>query len=162
MAFDDHLRRLYLTQGRRVMDDPQTKGTLSLRERDRERESKTLLARARTLRRQSSEVENLLWRHLRARRLMGYKFRRQVVIKPYIVDFVCLEARLIIEADGGQHSNQVVYDARQTARLEGIGYRVMRFWNHEVMQELQVVLEQIRTALIDAPSPQPSPGGRGS
>ena len=144
------------------MDDPQTKGTLSLRERDRERESKTLLARARTLRRQSSEVENLLWRHLRARRLMGYKFRRQVVIKPYIVDFVCLEARLIIEADGGQHSNQVVYDARRTARLEGMGYRVMRFWNHEVMQELQVVLEQIRTALIEAPSPQPSPGGRGS
>ena len=144
------------------MDDPQMKGTLSLRERDRERESKTLLARARTLRRQSSEVENLLWRQLRARRLMGYKFRRQVVIKPYIVDFLCLEARLIIEADGGQHSNQVVYDARRTARLEGMGYRVMRFWNHEVMQELQVVLEQIRTALIEVPSPQPSPGGRGS
>jgi hypothetical protein len=65
MAFDDYLRRFYLTQGRRVMDDPQTKGTLSLRERDRERESKILLARARTLRRQSSEVENLLWRQRR-------------------------------------------------------------------------------------------------
>jgi very-short-patch-repair endonuclease len=143
------------------MDDPKAKGPLSRRERDRERESTYLLARARTLRRQSSDAENLLWRHLRARRLMGYKFRRQVVIKPYIVDFVCLEARLIIEADGGQHSDQIVYDARRTVRLEGMGYRVMRFWNHEIMGETQSVLEQIRTALIEAPSPQPSPGGRG-
>jgi very-short-patch-repair endonuclease len=143
------------------MDDPKAKGPLSRRERDRERESTYLLARARTLRRQSSDAENLLWRHLRARRLMGYKFRRQVVIKPYIVDFVCLEARLIVEADGGQHSDQIVYDARRTVRLEGMGYRVMRFWNHEIMGETQSVLEQIRTALIEAPSPQPSPGGRG-
>ena len=144
------------------MDDPQTKGPLSLRERDRERESKNLLASARTLRRQFRDVENILWRHLRARRLMGYKFRRQVVITPCIADFICLEARLIIEADGGQHSGQVIYDARRTAWLEGLGYRVMRFWNHEVMEELHVVLEQIRAALIKAPSPQPSPEGRGS
>jgi very-short-patch-repair endonuclease len=93
---------------------------------------------------------------------MGYKFRRQVVIEPYIVDFVCLEARLIIEADGGQHSDQVAYDARRTVRLEGMGYLVMRFWNHEVLGELQTVLEQIRAALIEGPSPRPSPGGRGS
>ena len=144
------------------MDGPETKGPLSRRERDRERESKNLLSRARTLRRQSSDAESVLWRHLRARRLLGYKFRRQVVMEPYIVDFVCLEARLIIEADGGQHSNQVTYDTRRTAVLEGMGYRVMRFWNHEVLGELQSVLEQIQTALIEAPSPQPSPGGRGS
>ena len=144
------------------MDSPKTKGSLSRRERDRERESKNLLARARTLRRQSSDAESVLWRHLRARRLLGYKFRRQVVMEPYIVDFVCLEAGLIIEADGGQHSNQVTYDTRRTAVLEGMGYRVMRFWNHEVLGELQSVLEQIQTALIEAPSPQPSPGGRGS
>jgi len=143
------------------MDDPKTKSPLSRRERDRERESTCLLARARTLRRQSSDAESVLWRHLRARRLMGYKFRRQVVIEPYIVDFVCLEARLIIEADGGQHIDQMAYDARRTVRLEGMGYRVMRFWNHEVLDELQSVLEQIRAALIEAPSPQPSPGGRG-
>ena len=86
---------------------------------------------------------------------MGYKLQRHVVITPYIVDFACLEARLIIEADGGQHSNQVVYAAKRTARLGGPGYRVMRFWNHEVMDELQVVLEQIRTTLIETPSPQP-------
>jgi very-short-patch-repair endonuclease len=151
------------------MDDPKTKGALSRREypkgghkRVRERESKNLLALARTLRSQSSDAENVLWRHLRARRLMGYKFRRQTVIEPYIVDFVCLEARLIIEADGGQHSDQEAYDARRTAWLEGMGYRVMRFWNHEVLGELQSVLEQIQVALIEVPSPQPSPGGRGS
>ncbi|MCW8964753.1 MAG: DUF559 domain-containing protein, partial [Gammaproteobacteria bacterium] len=86
------------------MGDPKTNDSLSPRERGRERESKKLIARARALRRQSSDAENVLWRYLRARRLMGYKFRRQVVIEPYIVDFVCLETRLIIEADGGQHS----------------------------------------------------------
>jgi very-short-patch-repair endonuclease len=151
------------------MDDPKTKGALSRREypkgghkRVRERESKNLLALARTLRSQSSDAENVLWRHLRARRLMGYKFRRQTVIEPYIVDFVCLEARLIIEADGGQHSDQEAYDARRTAWLEGMGYRVMRFWNPEVLGELQSVLEQIQVALIEVPSPLPSPGGRGS
>ena len=144
------------------MDDPKTKDPLSRRERDRERESTYLLARARILRRQSSDAESVLWRHLRARRLMGYKFRRQVVIEPYIVDFVCLEARLIIEADGGQHSDQVTYDARRTVRLEGMGYLVMRFWNHEVLGELQTVREHIRAALIEGPSPRPSPEGRGS
>jgi very-short-patch-repair endonuclease len=84
---------------------------------------------------------------------MGYKFRRQVVIVPYIVDFICLEARLIIEVDGGQHGGRLVYDARRTVRLESKGYRVIRFWNHEVLGELEGVLEQIRAALIEAPSP---------
>jgi very-short-patch-repair endonuclease len=94
---------------------------------------------------------------------MGYRFRRQLVIEPCIVDFACLEAGLIIEADGGQHSDQVACDARRTVQLEGMGYRVMRFWNHEVLGEFQHVLEQIRAALIEAPSPRPSPsGGRGS
>jgi very-short-patch-repair endonuclease len=94
---------------------------------------------------------------------MGYRFRRQVMIEPCIVDFACLKAGLIIEADGAQHSDQVACDARRTMQLEGMGYRVMRCWNHEVLGELQHVLEQIRAALIEAPSPHPSPsGGRGS
>jgi very-short-patch-repair endonuclease len=127
------------------MDDSKMKGPLSLRrERDRERES-----------------QRVLWRHLRARRLMGYKFRRQVVIEPCIVDFACLEAGLIIEADGGQHGDQLACDARRTMRLDGMGYRVMRFWNHEIPGGLQQVLEEIRAALIEAPSPHPSPGGEG-
>ena len=131
------------------MDDPQTKRFLSRRER----ESKTLLAYARTLRRRPSDAEIVLWRHLRARRLMGYKFRRQKVIEPYIVDFVCLEAGLIVEADGGQHYDQATYDARRTASLEGRGYRVLRFWNNEILNELQSVLERIRAALIETASP---------
>jgi len=144
------------------MDDPATKSPLSHRERVRVRESEKLNERARTLRSQSSEAEKALWKYLRGRRLAGYKFRRQVVIEPYIVDFVCLEARLIIEAGGGQHGDQAAYDARRTARLERMGYRVMRFWNHEILGELQGVLEQIRSALVEAPSPRPSPEGRGS
>jgi very-short-patch-repair endonuclease len=115
----------------------------------------------RALHHHSSDAQRVLWRHLWARRLMGYRFRRQVVIEPYIVDFACLEARSIIEADGGQHSNQLACDARRTMQLEGTGYRVMRFWNHEVLGELQHVLEQVRAALIEAPSPRPSPGGEG-
>ena len=135
------------------MDDPKPINPLPLRGRVGERGSTYLLARARTLRRQSSDAERLLWQHLRARRRMGYKFRRQVVIQAYIVDFVCLESRLVIEANGGQHSNQVGYDARRTIRLEDMGYRVIRFWNQEVLGELEGVLEQIRAALIETPSP---------
>ena len=142
------------------MDDPKTRNPLSHRERARERESgKLLLARARKLRRQSSDAESVLWKHLRARRQMGYKFRRQMVIEPYIVDFACLEARLIIEVDGGQHTGQVAYDARRTARLEALGYRVMRFWNHEVLGERESVFEQIQAALTESPSLQPTPRG---
>ncbi len=144
------------------MDESATKRPLSHRERDRERGSKNLLLRARALRRQASEAERTLWQQLRKRQLHGFKFRRQVVIEPYIVDFVCLDAKLIIEADGGQHADQAAYDGRRTAKLESMGYRVMRFWNHEILGELPGVLEQIASALLEAPSPQPSPGGRGS
>ena len=144
------------------MDDAKAKGPLSLRERDRVRGSKRLRSLARTQRRQATDAEQLLWKYLRSRQLMGFKFRRQCIIEPYIVDFVCLEAKLIIEADGGQHAEQIVYDARRTAELETMGYRIMRFWNHEILRELHSVLEQIQSALIAIPSPQPSPGGRGS
>ncbi len=133
------------------------KDPLSLRERDRERGPKKLLTRARVLRRQSSDAEKALWEHLRARRLNGYKFRRQVVIESYIVDFICVEAKLIIEADGGQHTEQKAYDALRTARLEYLGYRIIRFWNHEILGELDAVLERIFAVLMEFPSPQPSP-----
>jgi len=130
---------------------------LSPRERDRERAPKKLLTRARTLRRQSSDAEKTLWVHLRARRFNGYKFRRQVIIESYIVDFICVEAKLIIEADGGQHTEQRAYDAVRTARLEHLGYRVIRFWNHEILAELDAVLERVFSVLTELPSPQPSP-----
>ena len=90
----------------------------------------------------------------------GFKFKRQMVIQPYIVDFVCMEERLIVEADGGQHAEQVGYDIKRTAMLEAKGYRVLRFWNNDILRAHYSVLELILSAL-KAPSPQPSPRGRG-
>ncbi len=116
---------------------------------------------ARRLRQQATDAERMLWKHLRARRMAGHKFRRQVVIEPYIVDFVCLEARLIVEADGGQHLEQVQDDLKRSVFLESLGYKVIRFWNHEILGDTYSVLERIHDCLIDALSPQPSPGGRG-
>jgi len=116
---------------------------------------------SRKLRRQATDVEHLLWNYLRARQLAGFKFRRQVVIEPYIVDFACFEARLIIEADGGQHVERNESDAKRTVYLESLGYRVIRFWNHEILEHTDAVLEQIQRALINIPSPRPSPEGRG-
>ena len=117
---------------------------------------------ARKLRQQATDAERMLWKYLRAHRMAGYKFRRQVVIEPYIVDFVCMEVRLIVEADGGQHLEQVGDDLKRSVFLESLGYKVMRFWNHEILGDIHTVLERIHGSLIEAPSPQPSPGGRGS
>ena len=115
---------------------------------------------ARKLRKQPTDAENLLWKHLRARQLNGYKFRRQHFIDPYIVDFFCMESGLIVEADGGQHDEQRKYDTERTVYFESRGYRVIRFWNNEILDNIDIVLERIMK-LLDDPSPQPSPGGRG-
>ena len=116
---------------------------------------------ARKLRQQSTDAERMLWKHLRAHRMAGYKFRRQVVIEPYIVDFICLDARLIVEADGGQHLEQAEDDLKRSAFLQSRGYKVIRFWNDEILTDTHIVLERIYNYLITAPSPLPSPGGRG-
>ena len=92
-----------------------------------------LTNRARELRRNQTDAELRLWGYLRARRLLGAKFRRQVPIGRYIVDFLCKELGLIVEADGGQHTEQEIYDARRTAWLEAQGYTVIRFWNVDIM-----------------------------
>jgi very-short-patch-repair endonuclease len=111
---------------------------------------------ARKLRQQSTDAERMLWKHLRAHRMAGYKFRRQVVIEPYIVDFICLDARLIVEADGGQHLEQAEDDLKRSAFLQSRGYKVIRFWNDEILTDTHIVLERIYNNLITAPSP----GGR--
>ena len=108
---------------------------------------------AKKLRQQSTDAERMLWKYLRAHRMAGYKFRRQVVIEPYIVDFVCLEARLIVEADGGQHLEQAERDLKRSLFLEALGYKVIRFWNNEILRDTHTVLEQIHSSLIEAPSP---------
>jgi very-short-patch-repair endonuclease len=115
---------------------------------------------ARQLRRDMTDAERLLWKHLRAHRFAGTKFRRQEPIGPYIVDFVSHGPRLIIELDGGQHSTQAAYDEERTRWLNSRGYRVIRFWNNQVLTETEPVLESIALALA-APLPSPPPqGGR--
>jgi very-short-patch-repair endonuclease len=103
---------------------------------------------ARTLRKNPTEAERTLWKHLRMRQLEGHKFRRQQLLGAYIVDLVCLERKVIIEVDGGQHGEQVVSDAERTAWLEARGFRVLRFWNHQVLADVQAVKEAIREALL--------------
>lgn len=100
-------------------------------------------AKAKELRRNSTDAERVLWRQLRAHRLAGYKFRRQQPIGRYIVDLVCFEKCLIIELDGGQHAEQVTYDGERTTWLQSQGFRVLRFWNHEVLQNIEGVMEVI-------------------
>lgn len=102
------------------------------------------IGRARTLRQTSTDAERLLWGALLDRRLNGLKFRRQHAIGPYVADFICLDCRLIVELDGGQHSAQV--DARRTEFLEQAGFRVLRFWNPEVLTKMDTVLETILAA----------------
>jgi very-short-patch-repair endonuclease len=104
------------------------------------------------LRINSTDAEKHLWQALRNRQLQDCKFRRQHPIPPYVVDFVCLEHRLIVELDGGQHAEALAYDAARTTFLERQGYRVLRFWNNEFLQSQQAVLETILQALSN---PQP-------
>jgi very-short-patch-repair endonuclease len=101
------------------------------------------ITNARTLRKKATDAERLLWKHLRMRQLSAYKFRRQQPIGSYIVDFVCLEKKLIIELDGGQHTEQASCDEDRSAWLRDRGYRALRFWNHEVLKMPDVVLSNI-------------------
>ena len=112
-----------------------------------------LLDRARGLRRLSTEAEKRLWSHLRGRRMDGVKFRRQVWLGPFIVDFVSIEARLIIEADGGQHAEAVDYDMRRSAWLAKEGFRVLRFWNNDVLTNTDGVLRMILAEVRALPHP---------
>lgn len=99
--------------------------------------------RARRLRREQTDAEGKLWYLLRNRRLAGYKFKRQFPIGPFIADFACAELKLIIEADGGQHADRQSYDERRTRWLESEGWRVLRFWNNEVLENIEGVTETV-------------------
>ena len=107
-------------------------------------------ALARALRGRQTEAERTLWRYLRDKRLAGSKFRRQQPLGNYIVDFVCFEHRLIIELDGGHHNEDLerAVDEEREAWFENSGYRVMRFWNNDLLKNLDGVLETISGALI--------------
>jgi len=101
--------------------------------------------KARELRKNQTDAEKAIWRLVRAKQITGLKFRRQHPIQPYIVDFVCPEKMLIIELDGGQHADNeaVVYDEKRTKFLESKGYTVIRFWNNEVLNNIEGVYEVI-------------------
>ena|SRR5919106_4418865 len=121
------------------------------------RSASTLLKkRARRLRHNQTDAESKLWMRLRARQLCGAKFRRQHPVGAYIADFCCVESVLIVELDGSQHVVQAGRDQRRSAFLERTGYRVLRFWDNEVLQNTDAVLERIAQALSD-PHPFPLP-----
>jgi very-short-patch-repair endonuclease len=122
-----------------------------------------LLDFARTMRAKPTDAEHRLWQHLRAGRLSAFKFRRQQPLGNFIVDFVCLEARLIVELDGGQH-NGSASDVKRDEWLASQGFAVLRFWNNEIFENLEGVVERILVQLQQPhPSPQPlSRKGRGA
>ena len=104
---------------------------------------------ARALRKRQTDAEKMLWDRLRNRQLEGRKFRRQQMIGMYITDFLCLEPKLVIELDGGQHVKRTDQDNQRTPYLQRLGYRVLRFWNHDVLREPDIVLEVIRDAIMN-------------
>jgi len=123
---------------------------------------------AKALRKRMTDAERRLWRYLRNRELGGWKFRRQYPVGPYIIDFICVEKNLVIEVDGGKHAENEELDIQRSEYLNKMGYRVFRFWNNQVLQETEAVLEMILAILMNenqnSPSPRPSPplGERGN
>lgn len=110
--------------------------------------------RAQGMRHVPTDAENKFWRQVRARRLREHKFKRQVLIGSYIVDFVCIERRLVVELDGGQHDLNKGYDQARNSFLAFKGFRVLRFWNDEVLRNMDGVVEGVLRALDEKP---PSP-----
>ena len=115
----------------------------------------TAQRRSRTLRNQATDAERHLWHFLRLRQLGGHRFRRQVPIGSHIADFACLEAKLVIELDGGQHQERQSHDRIRDRQIETRGFRVLRFWDNEVFRETEAVLEQIMR-LLESTAPHPS------
>ena len=115
---------------------------------------------AKILRKRPTDAEKLMWRHLRGKQLEGFKFRRQEPIGRYVGDFVCYEKRILVEVDGGQHS--VEKDGDRKRWLEGQGFKVLRFWNNDVLKNIQGVLEVIRRHCLSHPPLTPPIKGGGT
>lgn len=127
---------------------------------------KNTINTARTLRRNQTDAEKLLWSHLRGSRLKNYKFRRQHPIHPYIADFFCEQKNIVVEVDGGQHTPET--DAKRSAFIKAQGYKIIRFWNNDVLTNIDGVLTEILIAMDDTefrkfktPHPAPLPVGEG-
>lgn len=121
-----------------------------------------LVPRARCLRKQLTAAERKLWSELRRHQFGGLRFRRQVPIGAYIIDFACFDPKLVIEVDGSQHMQAVDYDNERTKYLESLGYTVLRFWNNEVLNEIDVVKEAIWNICFKPPLPFLPPVGEGT
>ena len=124
----------------------------------------TLRRRARRLRNEATDAERRLWQALRQRRIEGFRFRRQVPVAGFIVDFLCPQARLVIEVDGDQHAGAIEYDEARTARLVHAGYRVLRYANRDVLLRRTDVVDDIYRHLtrdFTPPQPSPSPAAKG-
>ncbi|HBB17720.1 MAG TPA: DNA (cytosine-5-)-methyltransferase [Syntrophus sp. (in: bacteria)] len=113
------------------------------------------------LRKRPTDAEQLLWRHLRMEQMEGWKFRRQQPIDNYIVDFVCFENHIIIEVDGGQHAAENSKDKERDSYFQQFGFKVLRFWNNEVLQNTNGVLETIRKNCLAHPPLNPLPSREG-
>jgi adenine-specific DNA-methyltransferase len=114
--------------------------------------------RAKTLRKNLTDAEKWLWQRLRNRELAGWKFRRRHPIGRFVVDFVCIEKRIVVEIEGGQHAENLEPDAKRSEYLKEKGYQVFRFWNDDVLQQGESVLNVILSFLEeDSSSPPPSP-----
>jgi len=109
-----------------------------------------LTAKARSLRQNQTDVEHLLWQKLRNRQVLKFKFRRQFPIVPFMVDFCRLELKLIIELDGSQHFEQATYDEERSFYLAQRGFKVIRFWNNEVIESSEGVLERIYLVILES------------
>jgi very-short-patch-repair endonuclease len=123
-----------------------------------------LRRRARRLRNEATDAERHLWRALRRREIEGFRFRRQVPLAGFIVDFLCPQARLVIEVDGDQHATAIEYDEARTAKLVLAGYRVLRYANREVLLRTTLVIDDIHRELtrdFTPPQPSPSPVAKG-
>lgn len=108
--------------------------------------------RALALRKNMTDAETLLWSHLRRKQMQAFKFRRQAPIGPYIADFVCIEAALVIELDGGQHAIDADHDDQRDTYMNARGYQFLRFWNNDVIENLDGVLETISSAFVERSS----------
>jgi len=117
-----------------------------------------LKQRSRDLRKNFTDAEQKLWQKLRNKQIDGNKFRRQFVLGNYIVDFICLDKRLIVEVDGGQHMDNVDYDSQRDEWLKNQNFKVLRFWNNQVLNEIDSVLEVI-VKNLELIVPPPISGG---
>jgi very-short-patch-repair endonuclease len=118
---------------------------------------------ARKLRKEMTDTERFVWDRIRHRQIGGFKFRRQSPVGPYIVDFVCFEAKVVLELDGGQHDLASLEDAARTHWLQSQGFRVVRFWNHEVFEDWEFIEAHLYSFVIAGSTPHPPPpppGGR--